>query len=240
VNARSATIIGSIVLHGVLALAAVLYDSGQKRHRSTTVMVVGAEKKKETPKKEEPPKPLPKRVAMRSRESIPTPPTTPVPVKPEPSHPARSTAPPQVGGDYSNTPAGPDDPNGVWDGKGERGRPGSGAPVGPTKVVTPRRTAEEDPCQETPTKPQPLSRQTEIEYTQQARADGVEGRLVLKIIVGKDGAVMDVVVVSGVEPSLDAAAIAAVKTWVFKPAQRCGKQMGGGVFMYAHRFELGD
>ncbi|HEX9103213.1 MAG TPA: energy transducer TonB, partial [Polyangia bacterium] len=43
-----------------------------------------------------------------------------------------------------------------------------------------------------------------------------------------------------VDAALDAAAVAAVKTWTFKPAMRCGKPMSGGVFTLARRFELGD
>jgi len=43
-----------------------------------------------------------------------------------------------------------------------------------------------------------------------------------------------------VDAALDAAAVAAVKTWTFKPAMRCGKAMAGGVFTLARRFELGD
>ena len=37
-----------------------------------------------------------------------------------------------------------------------------------------------------------------------------------------------------------AAAIAAIKTWVFKPSMRCGKAMAGGVFTFQSTFELGD
>ena len=62
----------------------------------------------------------------------------------------------------------------------------------------------------------------------------------LRITVGADGVVADVQVQSAVDPALDAAAVAAVKTWTFKPAMRCGKSMAGGVFTLARRFELGD
>lgn len=98
----------------------------------------------------------------------------------------------------------------------------------------------EEQCLEPPTKPVPVSRPTEIEYTTQARANGIEGRLVLRIIVNKEGAVERVEVVNSVDSALDAAAIAAVKTWVFKPSQRCGKPIAGGTYMLARRFELGD
>src|SRR5581483_3420738 len=106
--------------------------------------------------------------------------------------------------------------------------------------IAPRDNPEEDNCTEAPSKPAPVQRATEIEYTQEARANGVEGRLVLKITVNADGSVASVDVVSSVDAALDAAAVAAVKTWVFKPAMRCGKPLGGATFTLARRFELGD
>jgi outer membrane biosynthesis protein TonB len=52
--------------------------------------------------------------------------------------------------------------------------------------------------------------------------------------------VTDVAVVTGVDPALDAAAIATVKTWRFRPALACGKPVAGGVYTIARRFVLGD
>ena len=112
-------------------------------------------------------------------------------------------------------------------------------------MVAPRPRAESHaengaaPCTEEPTKPEPISK-TEIGYTQQARQDNVEGRLVLRVTVDENGAVTSVTVVSSVEPSLDAAAIEAVKQWRFKPAMRCGRPVAGGTYTIARRFELGD
>src|SRR5262249_1104928 len=94
-------------------------------------------------------------------------------------------------------------------------------------------------CTEEATKPEPIFKQ-EIEYPAQARADGVEGRLVLRLQVGADGSVTQVAVLSSVESALDAAAIVAAKKWRFKPAMRCGKPVAGGVYTLARRFELGD
>ena len=91
----------------------------------------------------------------------------------------------------------------------------------------PKDNPEEDNCTEAPSKPSPLTRPSEIEYTQEARANGVEGRLILRITVGADGSVADVQVQGSVDAALDAAAVAAVKTWTFKPAMRCGKADGG-------------
>lgn len=94
-------------------------------------------------------------------------------------------------------------------------------------------------CTEPPGKPEPTLK-TEIEYTEEARAAGIEGRLVLKVTVDASGAVTDVTVAGSVDPALDAAAIATVKTWRFKPALACGKPVAGGQYTIARRFVLGD
>jgi len=97
----------------------------------------------------------------------------------------------------------------------------------------------EEHCSEEPSKPEPVYK-TEIEYTAAARAEGIEGKLKLRVVVGADGGVASVEVLSGVSPELDAAAIAAVKHWRFKPAMACGKPVAGGTYVLARRFELGD
>lgn len=55
------------------------------------------------------------------------------------------------------------------------------------------------------------------EYPEMARSANVEGTVMVQALVGKDGKVKDAKVVKGI-PLLDAAALAAVKQWVFKPA----------------------
>src|SRR5262249_16046381 len=65
-------------------------------------------------------------------------------------------------------------------------------------------------CDEPPSKPEPVFK-PDIEYTGRARADGIEGRLVLRLTIGADGAVRDVAVVSAVDSALDAAAVATVQ-----------------------------
>jgi TonB family protein len=94
-------------------------------------------------------------------------------------------------------------------------------------------------CTEMPTKPEPLVR-PEIEYTTAARAAGIEGRLVLRLIVAADGGVGQAEVLRGVDPGLDAAAVATVERWRFRPSQACGKPVAGGTYTLARRFELGD
>ena len=54
-------------------------------------------------------------------------------------------------------------------------------------------------------------------YPDLARDAGVDGTVQVQALVGKDGKVKDVKVTKSI-PMLDAAAVAAVKQWVFKPA----------------------
>jgi len=114
--------------------------------------------------------------------------------------------------------------------------------VAPTKVATfepsaPRRRQHqelgagpnlEERCTEEPSKPEPVFK------------TDIEGKLKLKIVVGADGSVMAVDVLASVSPELDAAAVAAVKQWRFRPAMACGKPVAGGTYVLARRFELGD
>jgi protein TonB len=55
------------------------------------------------------------------------------------------------------------------------------------------------------------------QYPDLAREAGVDGTVLVQALVGKDGKVKDTKVVKSI-PMLDAAAVTAVKQWVFKPA----------------------
>jgi protein TonB len=70
--------------------------------------------------------------------------------------------------------------------------------------------------------PEPDENNAAPEYPEAARATGQEARVVLKVVVEKDGSVARVQVLKGEEPFV-AAAIAAVKTWRFSPAQLDGQ-----------------
>jgi TonB family protein len=63
----------------------------------------------------------------------------------------------------------------------------------------------------------------EPQYSEQARDAKIEGTVVLSIVVETDGRVYDIAVERGLEETLDDNAIAAVKRWVFKPAEKDGK-----------------
>jgi protein TonB len=233
---RNAFIVGSLVIH-VIVFGYALRVSEKKKHRVATAVVV-AEKKKEVEK----PKPKPKPVVAKPKVE---PAPEPAPLKNAPTH-STETAPPVDTGltmDNSSAPGidvGP--PKGAKQTQTGPAKQAVSHEKPREKVLggNPKDNPENDNCTEAPSKPVPQTRPSEIEYTQDARANGIEGRLVLKIVVGADGSVIDVQVQSSVDGALDAAAVAAVKTWTFKPSMRCGKPMAGGVFMLARRFELGD
>ena len=71
-------------------------------------------------------------------------------------------------------------------------------------------------------------------------ADGVEGKFKARLTIDADGQVESVTVLSGVDPAFDAAIIAALKHWRFKPAMACGKPVAGATVPFNARFELGD
>lgn len=239
-------VIFSVVVHGGLFALALQSGSRPEKRRATALSMAEPDqkdKKKEKPpeKKPDPPPPPPR---AKASHADPPAPAAPQPLPAEPKPTTRAAAP--VAGEQSNGGGGP-----LGSDKGDGPAVGGGGGTGAGKkaaAATPTRAkapdpsgaSEDKPCSEAPTKPAPANRSREIEYTQDARANGIEGRLVLKIIVGADGSVTDVIVVNSVDPALDAAAIAAVKSWAFRPSTRCGTPMAGGIYMLAQRFELGD
>jgi protein TonB len=240
---KKATVVVSIIVHGGVALA--LMTASQHRASGKSYIVqLAEEKKKEVKDKPKPPPPKPK-VAKVER---PRPEPKPVAAPKAPVHEApiakAPVAPIAMDLAMSNEDLG----DGVAI---PVARPAQAAT--PTKVASmeaePRRRRvhelgpggpiAEQHCTEEPSKPEPVFK-TEIEYTAAARADGIEGKLKLKVTVGSDGSVVNVEILSSVSPELDAAAVAAVKRWRFKPSMACGKPVAGGTYVLARRFELGD
>jgi feruloyl esterase len=70
--------------------------------------------------------------------------------------------------------------------------------------------------------PRPLHT-PEPKYSKSAKKQGIQGVVTLSVVIGTDGKAHDVQVVNSLEPSLDANAIAAVKTWKFAPATKDGR-----------------
>lgn len=70
--------------------------------------------------------------------------------------------------------------------------------------------------------PPELLREVKPEYTQDARRRGVEGDVVLEIVVRRDGSVGSVKIVQRLGSGLDERAVDAVRQWRFAPAKRHG------------------
>jgi protein TonB len=224
---RSPAVFASALVHAGILASLVLIAHQTEKHQALQVVVV------DKPKVEKP-KP-------------PPPPPPPPPARPPPKPAAAEPPAPTPTGEH----AAPVALSGLELSNDNGPGIALGGPVAPQPAVpesrlhAPKGLAKQnmksalEECNEEPTKPEPIFKQ-EIEYSAQARADGIEGRLVLRLHIGADGSVIQVEVLSSVEAALDAAAIASAKKWRFKPAMRCGKPMAGGVYTLARRFELGD
>ena len=67
-----------------------------------------------------------------------------------------------------------------------------------------------------------LLREVKPDYSEDARRRGIEGDVVLEIVVRSDGWVGSVKVLQGLNPGLDQRAVDAVRQWRFSPARRLG------------------
>ena len=70
--------------------------------------------------------------------------------------------------------------------------------------------------------PPRLLREVKADYTEDARRRGLQGDVVLEIVVLRDGSVGEVTVLRGLGAGLDQRAVAAVRQWRFDPARRRG------------------
>ena len=71
--------------------------------------------------------------------------------------------------------------------------------------------------------PPEIIESTPAPYPESARGRGIEGRVVLMVLVRRDGSVGAASVSEGLEASLDQSALDTVKEWKFAPAMRGGK-----------------
>jgi bla regulator protein blaR1 len=70
------------------------------------------------------------------------------------------------------------------------------------------------------TQPTPIATPSP-DYPAAAQQAGIEGTVVVKALVGRDGRVHDAVVTRSI-PALDGAAVRSVRRWVFRPARAQG------------------
>jgi len=100
---------------------------------------------------------------------------------------------------------------GVGVGRGEGPRFGVGTASGSASTET-----------RVDTKPVPLNRPTP-RYTESARAHGIQGSVVVRVLVGEDGNVKSVRVIRGLPDGLTEAAVTAARETKFKPAMKDGE-----------------
>ncbi len=232
---RSWTFALSVVVHGAIFAVVMWRGKTPPVHRGTEVAVVTKKPKPPQPKPdEEKPKPKPP-PPPKPREVVAAPVVAPAPVPPAPAAPGPRVA---SGLTLSN---GPSSGGGIAV-AGMTNTPGpSGGPPNPddrSNRLPPPPKKDVDACDAPDTKPKPMG-SVQVEYPDKARADGIEGRIQVRIHVGDDGAVTDVEVVESIDPSLDATVLAILRTWRFQPATHCGRA-SAGVLAWAQRFELGD
>lgn len=238
---RWPTVVLSVGLHVGLAVGLVaVAQKRELRRRAISVAVQDEKKKVKPPKPPAPPKPI----------------VHPAVAKVEPVAPkavsaasvAHAAAAP-VAMNLAMSNAGLDIGPGI--GLEGRAKP-TAAPVKVASAISEARTRKtreeaggggaDAPCEEEPTKPEAIVQTPTIDYTlyPQAQADGIEGKFKARLTIDADGQVESVTVLSGVDPSFDAAIVAALKRWRFKPAMACGKPLAGVTVPFTARFELGD
>jgi TonB family protein len=122
-----------------------------------------------------------------------------------PPTPTVTQGPGQGGGAGSGQGTGIGEGKGSGIGEGEGGGTGGG-PYRPGSGIT----------------PPGLLREVKPQYTEEARRQGVEGDVVLEIVVRADGSVGAITILQRLGSGLDQRAIEAVRQWRFSPARRYG------------------
>lgn len=234
------TIVISAALHIGVATGLVAVAKNRDVKRRAISVAVQGEKKKDKPKPPPPPKPI----VHAAPKPAPTPAAAPLHAAPVHAAPVATNLAMSNTGGSGGLDVGP--------GIGLHGRADAPPPsaVKTASAVSSKRLDKvkeeagggaDAPCTEEPTKPV-AEVKSELSYAlhPQAQADGLEGTFRARLTIDASGEVSDVEVQAGIEPAFDAALVAALKTWRFKPAMACGKPVAGGTFVVKRTFELGD
>jgi protein TonB len=222
----------SFALHASLGVGVTEIEPTKEPER-VAITVVDVPKPK--PKLEEPPPPPPP----------PPPPVAEAPKKAAPKPKAAEAPPPVEAAPVAAPTFGIAMTGGV-------GMGGIAVPVGdslngaapkePVKRVAEAKTLVEpkkpqaNGCAEEATKPKPLV-MSRPEYTDEAKAAQIEGKVRVEVTVDATGAVKSVRVLESLGHGLDEAAIRAVQAATFEPAQQCGKPVSA-TFVVGIRFSL--
>lgn len=249
-------IVASVLLHAGLFTVITRAQEPVPVHQKTVISIT--EKKKEPEQKKPDPKPAVESQDIVEPVKAPEPPkpkpkakANPTP-KAEPAPEGDSNAPPPSGAaplDLGNMTFTNDSGNGVGVSPDSLGRDPNAEAAQPKPKAKPRAAEKSDPdklkpkgdgadnCSEDLVKPKAINK-VPIDYPAAAREQGLEGQLVLRVHVGKDGKVGEVEVVKSAGALIDEPAIASLKSWTFEPATKCGKPVES-TYTISRRFELG-
>ncbi len=235
-----------VTLRGVYALSTLLHGGlwfGVQRvepppPRPVPVRITLRDVPPPPPEPEKPPEPEPEQPREPEPEAPPsdapevapppepTPPAKPRRSKPEPT-PAQPPAPAAAEvPDFGVQLGGATGPGGVAVPAGDPGG-GTGSAQPRKRVESKARKLEaapakaDDGCTEKEQRPRPLEL-PQPQYTDAARAAGVEGAVRVQLSISAAGKVTAVKVLQSLHPELDAAAERAVEAASFAPATRCG------------------
>ena len=211
--------------------------------KHVTAVMVSTPKPKQKAKPPEPPKPIaaPKEVLQRptQRAAAPPPVAAPAPA-PDPiaaAHPALAALP-----DFGiSLSGGLPGAGGIAVPTGGAQAPSSLAPKVKEKVfgaAAERPAVAAGECAEDLIKAKPQGF-VKANYTDDARAAGIEGRVRVEISIDEAGHVLGAKVVSGLGHGLDESAVDAAKRMAFSPATRCGSAVKSS-FIVSMRFVLGE
>ena len=217
----------SIALHGVLALA-ILVVAVRPRPVAQTplqIQVVDAPPPK-PPEPPPPPEPVPMKTARAPRAPRTAPPPTPTPLPPSNAPPPPTTEAPRntpepvviTGITLESTSQGGSFAVGA--GNTLRGAPERAARA--PEEVKPYKAEQYAPAAQVNELPQPLNRESlnlRKYYPAQAKKNGFEGDVVLRLLIDADGSIAKVDVVSDPGEGLGPAAARAVRELRFSPAK---------------------
>jgi protein TonB len=222
----------SFALHASLGVGVAEIEPAREPERIAISMV---DVPKPKPKKEEPPPPPPPppveapkpRAVARAKAAEPPPETAPAPVADVPTFGIAMTG--GVGQGGIAVPVG--------DSLGAAKEPVKRVAQAKTLAEAPKKQVlSETACDEPQVKPKPVQL-SRPEYTEEARAAGIEGKVRVELTVDADGVVRNVKVLESLGHGLDEAAIASVQAATFEPALLCGKPVDA-TFVVSIRFSL--
>jgi protein TonB len=235
-NARILFIGAGLLLHGVFAVAIGEIEIRESFAATAIEMMESQAKPKETP----PPPPAeiepepPKERAPRARAAAPTPAEAPPPEAQ--ANPTVDAVP-----DFGLSLTGGVEGSGLALPAGGGVGPAAHKPVvtksAPKTLAAAAPAPAADECTEPPAKPKVRSIAQPAYTDEAARAAGIQGKVRIEITVDETGRVVDVKLVQGLSPGLDAAALAAGRAAQFEPAVRCGKPVRA-TFKIGIRFEI--